>query len=105
MYVKATVLGLPAQDGHWKGNLSGDASKFSAAVAGFGGWQNSFMTQYFRRSGIVRKLALNLFSDTKPPETIAIESSNRPRGAFVVKIESFQPTERKQETLIDSVQI
>ena len=91
MYVKATVLGLPAQDGHWKGNLSGDASKFSAAVTGFGGWQNSFMTQYFRRSGIVRKLALNLFSDTKPPEEIAIENANSPKGAIVVRIENFNP--------------
>ena len=91
MWVKANVLGLPASDGHWKGNLSGDAGKFAASNNAFNTWKNSFLSRYFRSSKTVLRLALNLDKDN-PPKARYLTDIDEDGHAIIVKIHSFRLT-------------
>ncbi|MEM7216577.1 MAG: hypothetical protein AAF423_13640 [Pseudomonadota bacterium] len=93
MWVKAKLFGLPASDGHWKGNLSGDASRFASANNAFNTWKNSFLTRHFREENIAVRLALGL---DKPAENggvseLAVPASGDFRGyAILVRIHQFR---------------
>ena len=93
MLVRAKVLGLPASDGHWKGNLSGDNGKFTIANNAFAAWQNSFLTRYFRESNIGPRLALNL-EKPKPRGHRLHQNTHETEGlAIIVKVHSFRLVE------------
>ncbi|MGI9350820.1 MAG: hypothetical protein ACR2O3_04595 [Rhizobiaceae bacterium] len=93
MLVKAKVLGLPASDGHWKGNLSGNNGKFTAANNAFTTWRNSFLSRYFRESDVVPRLALNL-DEPKPKGHRLLQNIHETGGsAIIVKVHSFQLAE------------
>ncbi len=100
MSVRAKVLGLPASDGHWKGNLSGDSAALTSAVSEFAGWKNSFMTRYFRTSRLVFDLADKLMSTQEPPPVELVPAGSLARQALVFKIHSFVHTgnQRAAET-------
>ncbi|MEM9331892.1 MAG: hypothetical protein AAGA53_11240 [Pseudomonadota bacterium] len=90
MSVRAKVLGLPASDGHWKGNLSGDSDAFSASTNRFIAWKNSFLTSYYRESNIAVKLARRL-DKPNPPQLAGARNSQPFSGkAIVVKIHAFR---------------
>ncbi|MEM9278100.1 MAG: hypothetical protein AAGA76_05975 [Pseudomonadota bacterium] len=90
MWVKARVLGLPAADGHWKGNLSGDSGKFATANNAFLAWKNSFITRYFRDTDVAARMALNLEKPEPPEVRQSRLSNNLESKAVVVKIHSFE---------------
>jgi len=60
MWVRAKVLGLPASDGHWKGNQTGNAARFHAATQQFTTWKNSFLARQFRETDTPTRMALDL---------------------------------------------
>ena len=102
MWVKASVLGLPAFDGHWKGNHSGHTGKFSAANQAFTTRKNSAIAQQFRETGISSRLALNLKKPPRHKRLTALPELNdnlSKRRVIVVKIDSYQLVPRRTNSL------
>ncbi|MEM7070069.1 MAG: hypothetical protein AAF478_14420, partial [Pseudomonadota bacterium] len=93
MWVKASVLGLAASDGHWKGNLSGHSGKFTAANNAFASRKASFLAQAYTGSKIAPRLALNLKDApaAKTRELLRFDDEEEFEGrAIIVKIHSYR---------------